>query len=132
LSLYDPPESVASFPEQFLEGVALLHEHRVAHLDLKPGNVVIDGVDRDCPPRVVIIDFGLSVFVKDEHAMIKGFCGTPPCVAPEVGTRDGSDIIQPDPCRSLGVRTNNSRSFFQAVAVVVVVVRVKVVLRICS
>jgi hypothetical protein len=26
ISSYDPPESVATFPEQYLEGVALLHE----------------------------------------------------------------------------------------------------------
>jgi serine/threonine protein kinase len=90
-SFYDPPESVASFPEQFLEGVAFLHEHKVAHLDLKPGNVVVDGLDRERPPRVVIIDFGLSIFVEDEHTTVKGFCGTPTWVAPEVGTRDGPD-----------------------------------------
>jgi serine/threonine protein kinase len=86
---HDAPESAASFPEQFLEGVAFLHEHRVAHMDLKPGNVVIDGLDRERPPRVVIIDFGLSIFIEDEDTVIEGFCGTPPWVAPEVGTRDG-------------------------------------------
>jgi serine/threonine protein kinase len=91
-SLYDPPESAASFPEQFLEGVAFLHEHKVAHLDLKPRNVAVDGVDRERPPRLVIIDFGQSVFVEDEHTTIEGFRGTPPWVAPEVGTRDGPDV----------------------------------------
>jgi serine/threonine protein kinase len=91
---HHPPESAASFPEQFLEGVAFLHEYRVAHLDLKPGNVVVDDLDRERkhPPRLVIIDFGLSIFVEDEHTTIEGFCGTPPWVAPEVGTRDVPDM----------------------------------------
>jgi hypothetical protein len=64
----DPPETAPSSPEQFLEGVAFLHEHRVAHLDFKPGNVVIDGVDRKRPStRVLINDFSVSIFVEDEH-----------------------------------------------------------------
>jgi serine/threonine protein kinase len=90
---HHPPESAASFPEQFLEGIAFLHSYQVAHLDLKPGNVVVDclGRERKHRPRIIIIDFGLSVFVEDEHTTVEGFCGTPPWVAPEVGTRDGPD-----------------------------------------
>jgi serine/threonine protein kinase len=84
---FSPPKSAALFPEQFLEGVAFLHAHKVAHLDLKPGNVVIEH-----SRRLIIIDFDLSVFVEDEHTMAKGFCGTPPWVAPEVGTRDGPEM----------------------------------------
>jgi serine/threonine protein kinase len=83
----NPPKSVASFPGQLLEGVAFLHEHKVAHLDLKPGNVVIER-----PQRLIIIDFDVSVLVEDEHTTTKGFCGTPPWVAPEVGTRDGPEM----------------------------------------
>jgi serine/threonine protein kinase len=87
-AFHDPPQSASSFPQQFLEGVAFLHENRVAHMDLKPANVLVDGMD---PPRIIIIDFGLSTFVEDEDTLIEGFCGTPPWVAPEVGTRDGPD-----------------------------------------
>jgi serine/threonine protein kinase len=82
-----PPKSAALFPEQFLEGVAFLHAHKVAHLDLKPGNVVIEH-----PQRLIIIDFDLSIFVEDESTTTKGFRGTPPWVAPEVGTRDGPEM----------------------------------------
>src|SRR6266436_1366638 len=94
IDFYHPPKSASSFPDQFLEGVAFLHEYRVAHLDLKPGNVVVDDMDHERihPPRLVIIDFGLSMFIKDEHTTTKGFCGTPPWVAPEVGTCDGPEM----------------------------------------
>ncbi len=96
ICFHHPPESAALFPEQFLEGVAFLHEHRVAHLDLKPGNVVVDVDDLDherkCPPRLFIIDFGVSMFVEDEQTTIVGYCGTQPWVAPEVGSPDGPDL----------------------------------------
>ena len=72
-------------------------EHRIANLDLNPGNVVRGSHD------FLKINFGLSMFVKNEHIItVKGFCGTPTCVAQEVGKRDG---LQPDPspCRSVGV-----------------------------
>ena len=82
-------ESAASFPKQFLEGVAFLHDQKVAHLDLKPDNVVVDGVDPERPPRLLIIDFGVSIRVDDEDTTIEGFRGTLPWVAPEVGMPNG-------------------------------------------
>jgi serine/threonine protein kinase len=81
--------SAASFPKQFLEGVAFLHDQKVAHLDLKPENVVVDGMDRERPPRLLIIDFSVSILVENEHTMTEGFCGTPPWVAPDVGKPKG-------------------------------------------
>jgi hypothetical protein len=77
-----------SFPEQFLEGVAFLHAHEVAHLDL-----TVNLIERPQRQRLIIIDFDLSVFVEDEHKTTKGFRGTPPWVAPEVGTRDGPEMM---------------------------------------
>ncbi|KAI0296927.1 kinase-like domain-containing protein, partial [Multifurca ochricompacta] len=74
---------------QFLEGVAFLHEHNIAHLDLKADNVLIDIKGDKHHLRLWIIDFGLSVFVEDEETMIKGYRGTPEWTAPEVGTLDG-------------------------------------------
>ncbi|KAI0291324.1 hypothetical protein B0F90DRAFT_1824009 [Multifurca ochricompacta] len=69
-----PVRSTESLQTQLLD--AFLHEHKIAHLDLKPGNVVVDSKsDRYCP-RLSIIDFGLSVFVEDEETMIEGWaCG---------------------------------------------------------
>ncbi|KAI9458962.1 hypothetical protein F5148DRAFT_1287262 [Russula earlei] len=36
------PDDVVSLCAQFIEGVSFLHNHKVAHRDLKPGNIVVD------------------------------------------------------------------------------------------
>ncbi len=75
---------------QFIEGVAFLHEHKVAHCDLKPDNVVVDtGRKSRTSPRLFIIDLDIAQAVESEETMTKGWCGTPPWIAPEVGSRDG-------------------------------------------
>ncbi|KAH9048623.1 kinase-like domain-containing protein, partial [Lactarius deliciosus] len=70
---------------QFVEGVAYLHEHGVAHLDLKPGNVLVYARSGSLSPRLSIIDFGLSVFAESEEFLVEGYRGTPSWAAPEVG-----------------------------------------------
>ena len=75
---------------RFIESVASLHDHRVAPCDLKPGNVVIDTTfESETLPRLFIIDFGLAQSIENEETMTEGWCGTPPWVAPEVGSRNG-------------------------------------------
>ncbi|KAI9507571.1 kinase-like domain-containing protein [Russula earlei] len=81
------PDDVVPLCQQFIEGVLFLHDHNVAHCDLKPGNVVIASTYQ--PPQLYIIDFDLAEFVESEETMIESWCGTPPWIAPEVGTRDG-------------------------------------------
>jgi hypothetical protein len=55
--------------------------------------VVVDrSTNREHPPRLLIIDFDLSVLVKDEEMTVKGYGGSPTWVAPEVGTPDGPDM----------------------------------------
>jgi serine/threonine protein kinase len=63
-------------------------------LDLKPSNVVVDDADPKQPSAFVIIDFGFSMFVEVEKTTIEGFCGTPPWVAPEIGTCSGLEISE--------------------------------------
>jgi len=64
---------------QFLEGVRFMHEHNVAHLDLKPDNIVITATG-----RLTIIDFGVSVRVSGPNEWIKGYRGTKGWTAPEL------------------------------------------------
>lgn len=62
-------------------GVAHLHEKRVAHLDLKPENVVVDA--SGCAR---IVDFGLAAkFKEGEEDSIARFQGTACYVPPEMG-----------------------------------------------
>ncbi|KAI9458967.1 kinase-like domain-containing protein [Russula earlei] len=81
------PDDIVSLCAQFIEGVSFLHNHKVAHCDLKPGNIVVDLEQQ--PAQLFIIDFNLAEFVKSEETMVEGWCGTPPWIAPEVGTQDG-------------------------------------------
>ncbi len=78
---------IVSLQDQLLEGVRFLHEHGIAHLDLKPGNVLVGYVDASSLlPRLSIIDYGISIRVEGEETLVEGYRGTPGWSAPEVGT----------------------------------------------
>jgi len=68
-----------SLVQQFLEGVRFIHNNLVAHLDLKPDNIVVGANN-----RLRIIDFSVSVRVPLLESLIKGYQGTKGWVAPEV------------------------------------------------
>ncbi|KAF8506311.1 kinase-like domain-containing protein [Gautieria morchelliformis] len=81
LPLYRDEVTVTSLLQQFLEGVAFMHRHQLAHLDLKPDNVVVVLCER---PTVFIIDLDCSVKVDGIKTMIYEKCGTRGWIAPEV------------------------------------------------
>jgi len=64
---------------QFLEGVRFLHHHKVAHLDLKPANVVITATK-----QLKLIDFSISVMLPELESWIVGYRGTEGWAAPEL------------------------------------------------
>jgi hypothetical protein len=70
------------FGLQLIDGIAFLHYHGVAHLDIKPQNIVVDG------KSLCIIDFETSVRVRGPDDLIDDWCGTPGWMAPEIGTWD--------------------------------------------
>jgi serine/threonine protein kinase len=74
---------IASLGNQLIEGIAFMHCNGVAHLDIKPQNIVVrsDG-------RLFIIDFDLSLRVDGPDHLIDTWCGTPGWMAPEIGERD--------------------------------------------
>ena len=68
---------------QFMEGVAYLQQSSVAHLDLRPDNIVVQRDPKSKKVDLAIIDFNIAVFA-DLEPTISGDYGTPGWWAPEV------------------------------------------------
>ncbi|KAI9508607.1 kinase-like domain-containing protein [Russula earlei] len=78
---------VAQVCQGLIEGLAYLHEHCIAHRDIKPDNLL---VDRDfC---VKIIDFDIAMQVKGEDEEVDDEYGTKHWMAPEIGKSMHSPI----------------------------------------
>ena len=80
-------ENLLSVVRQLVDGVSFMHRHGVAHLDLKPQNVLVDEQG-----RLWVIDFGVSERVKSIDDTRVGFVGTAGYAAPEVGDKKYSPI----------------------------------------
>ncbi len=63
---------------QICRGVALLHDKRLVHFDLKPGNVFLQG------PRARVGDYGLAKFFEQGNQSLSIGRGTPHYMAPEI------------------------------------------------
>eukprot|EP00457_Paulinella_chromatophora_P001478 gb/GEZN01001480.1/.p1 GENE.gb/GEZN01001480.1/~~gb/GEZN01001480.1/.p1 ORF type:complete len:657 (-),score=65.58 gb/GEZN01001480.1/:888-2858(-) len=66
---------------QVVQGVKYLHDHKIAHCDLKPDNILFQDNSEDSPPK--IIDFGMASHLK-QRQYLSHFTGTSYYIAPEV------------------------------------------------
>ena len=74
----DSEAKIQRIMSEILSGLAFLHQHDVAHLDLKPENIMFDGEG-----TIQLIDFGMSRMIPSlQKAGV--LVGTPSFVAPEV------------------------------------------------
>jgi serine/threonine protein kinase len=85
-SLTDPDAHLWSLSIQLFEAVKFMHDHNVAHLDLKPSNILVPS-DYG---RLTVVDFGVSFQLR--HAAQQGRAGTEGYIAPEVGRKKFSPI----------------------------------------
>ncbi|EFN83167.1 Serine/threonine-protein kinase 17B [Harpegnathos saltator] len=72
---------VVHFVRQLVEGLAYLHERNIAHLDIKPQNLVMMSTFPECD--VKLCDFEISRVIL-EGTEIREILGTPDYVAPEI------------------------------------------------
>lgn len=73
-------EEASNFVEQILLGVQHMHSCGIAHLDLKPENIMIEDL---ASRKIKIIDFGLAR-VLNPNETFQDMAGTPEFCAPEI------------------------------------------------
>ncbi|KAH0576003.1 Kinase, CAMK CAMK1 [Spironucleus salmonicida] len=93
---------------QILSALCYLHSNNVAHLDLKPENLLLKEVpenydEKHYMPLIKLADFGTCQMFGNEESLQKVLCGTPGYVAPEVLLQK-KFTVQPD-MYSVGVIT---------------------------
>jgi serine/threonine protein kinase len=87
-SLTDLDAHLWSLTRQLFEAVEFMHDHNVAHMDLKPANILVPSTYG----RLTIIDFGISVRLRNKTELLQGYAGTQGYIAPEVGNTKFSPI----------------------------------------
>ena len=89
-----PPELVVALFTRLADALTALHREGLAHLDIKPSNIILRGAQRLSEvfgARPVLVDFGLS------GRLLRPQCGTPEYAAPEVWTADLQSELDPRP-----------------------------------
>jgi len=74
-------EDVQGFLRQILEALDFIHERNIAHLDIKPQNIVLMGQFPNC--EIKLCDLEVARVIKEDEE-IREIIGTPDYVAPEI------------------------------------------------
>lgn len=77
--------TIISLFDEVLQGLRVVHQHKMLHLDIKPANIFITDMD-----KAVLIDFGAArEVIADEEKFVRPMY-TPGFAAPEMYRRDGN------------------------------------------
>ena len=71
------------FADQILKGLKYCYMSKIAHLDIKPQNIIIDEF-----LNLKLIDFSISIDYKDKNKIKLPHNGTPHYIAPEVSNSE--------------------------------------------
>ncbi len=77
------PARAADFTRQLVQALSTLHAARLVHRDVKPSNVVVNGIDHEA---LRLLDLGIVLPLEQEQPRLTGaghFVGTPLYMAPE-------------------------------------------------
>ncbi|CAG2057839.1 unnamed protein product, partial [Timema podura] len=80
--------------KQILEGLNFLHAKNIAHLDLKPQNLLLTGVYPDCD--IKLCDFGISRVIQ-AGAEVREILGTPDYVGYRSPGPSAPEILSYEP-----------------------------------
>ena len=96
-----PPREAARLLRTVAEAVDYAHRLGVLHLDLKPGNILIDGTPGKNSGAPLVTDFGLARRI--EQALERdNISGTPSYLAPEQARTDGPPLTPATDVWALG------------------------------
>ena len=91
-----PMPELLKYAQQIISALKYCHSKRIAHLDIKPSNILMDNFDR---PKIG--DFGLSIIVRGSGKR-EGFAGSLYFVCPEIINKQVYDPFKAD-AWSLGI-----------------------------
>jgi len=74
--LINPEEKFKEFVTQIIEALYYLHENKIAHLDIKPENIIYNSNSKSFKKSWKLIDFGLSDYYPFNRYLKKGPYGT--------------------------------------------------------
>lgn len=80
------PAQILWMMAQAAEGLKAARSHGIVHMDVKPGNLLLDKEE-----NIKICDFGAGRSIFTEKATSKGIIGTPAYIAPEVALHRPGD-----------------------------------------
>lgn len=96
------PEAIVALLRDVAEGVHAAHRHGLVHLDLKPGNILLQPKE-DGTFRPLVTDFGMVLDEEGERRGLPCPMGTPPYSSPEQVAGRTRDLDRRSDIHALGV-----------------------------